>query len=170
MSGGTATFANKNIGTGKTVTGTAFTLAGTDSGNYILASTTLTTTADITPKSLTPNITVSNKIYDGTTGATIATRSLTGVVGSEAVSLNGGTASFADKNVGNGKTVTASGFTLAARMRATTSSTRSPPPTSANITPATVTGHHGRQQGVRRHQGRHHRDPLGHGRASAATT
>src|SRR5206468_1750911 len=58
------------------------------------------------------SITASNKIYDGTTAATIVTRSLTGVLGSDAVSLTGGTASFASKTAGTAKTVTATGLSL----------------------------------------------------------
>src|SRR4029453_5609065 len=49
---------------------------------------------------------------DATLAATIATRSLTGVLGSDAVSLSGGTASFASKTVGVAKTVTATGLSL----------------------------------------------------------
>src|SRR5262249_50741216 len=53
LSGGSATFADAGAGTGKTVTGTGFTLGGADAGNYVLASTTLTTTADINKAALT---------------------------------------------------------------------------------------------------------------------
>jgi hypothetical protein len=62
---------------------------------------------------LTGSFTAADKMYDGTTTATITNRSLTGVVGSDDVSLTGGTASFADANVGANKTVTGAGFTLA---------------------------------------------------------
>ena len=48
LSGGTATFANADVGQGKTVTGTGFELVGAAKGNYSLASSTLTTTASIT--------------------------------------------------------------------------------------------------------------------------
>ncbi len=48
LTGGSASFDTATVGVGKTVTGTAFTLAGTDAGNYQLASTILTTTANIT--------------------------------------------------------------------------------------------------------------------------
>ncbi len=67
LDGGTATFANANVGTGKTVTGTGFTLDGAAAGNYSLASSTLTTTADITAKQLTGHFTAADKEYDGTT-------------------------------------------------------------------------------------------------------
>src|SRR5207245_5087370 len=65
-----------------------------------------------TAVTLTGSVTADNKVYDGTTSATIATRSLTGVLGSDAVSLSGGTASFASKTVGAAKTVNVSGLTL----------------------------------------------------------
>ncbi len=85
LTGGTATFANANVGNNKTVTGTGFTLDGAAAGNYSLASSTLTTTADITAKQLTGNFTAANKVYNGLTGATILTRTLTGVVGTDDV-------------------------------------------------------------------------------------
>src|SRR5206468_9673747 len=66
----------------------------------------------VAPKGLTGSITANSKIYDGTTAATIATRTLSGVVGSDNVSLTGGTATFANKNVANGKTVPPTGLSL----------------------------------------------------------
>src|SRR5262249_40951951 len=60
----------------------------------------------VAQKLLTPGITANSKIYDGTTAATIATRTLSGVVGSDNVSLTGGAATFANKSAGTGKTVT----------------------------------------------------------------
>ena len=47
----TATFNDASVGTGKTVTGTGFTLTGADAGNYSLPAS-LTTTASITPWNL----------------------------------------------------------------------------------------------------------------------
>src|SRR5205807_292443 len=81
----TGTFANKTVGTGKTVTVAGLTISGADAGNYTL--TQPTTTADITAKTLTVSgITASNKTYDRTTTATLNTTSaaLVGVVGSDA--------------------------------------------------------------------------------------
>ena len=46
------------------------TLSGAAAGNYTLASTTATTTANITAVTLTPTVTAANKVYDGTTAAT----------------------------------------------------------------------------------------------------
>src|SRR5439155_598949 len=109
--GGTATFGNKNVGTGKTVTGTGLSLSGADAGNYSVNSTAITT-ADISALGITGSITASNKTYDASTTATIATRSLSGVLGTDAVSYAGGTATFGNKNVGTGKTVTGTGLSL----------------------------------------------------------
>ena len=112
LTDGTATFSDKNVGSEKIVTGTGFTLSGSDAANYTLVSGTLTTTANIAPLTVTGSFTVSNKTYDASTTANIATRSLNGVLGSDSVSLTGGTASFSDKNVGTGKIVTGTGFSL----------------------------------------------------------
>ena len=73
--GGTAAFSDKNVADGKTVTGTGLSLAGTDAGNYTV-NTTDTTLANITPLTITGDITAANKIYDATTSATILTLSL----------------------------------------------------------------------------------------------
>ena len=63
-------FANKNVGTGKTVSVTGITISGTDAGNYTF-NTTASTTADITARALTVTATGVNKVYDGTTAATV---------------------------------------------------------------------------------------------------
>src|SRR5207248_76767 len=117
LSGGTATFADKNVGTGKTVTGTGFTLSGAAAGNYTLASSTLTAAASITAKTLTVSgITAGDKVYDGGTAATLNTSGaiLNGGASGDQVSLvtSGAAGAFADKNVGQNKTVTISGLTL----------------------------------------------------------
>src|SRR5207249_3525320 len=57
--------------------------------------------------------TAQSRIYDGTAAATVLTRSLSGTVSGDDVALSGGTASFADKNVGTAKTVTLVGASLA---------------------------------------------------------
>ncbi|HZK68363.1 MAG TPA: YDG domain-containing protein, partial [Paludibacter sp.] len=67
---GTANYNNKNIGTGKLVTLTNYSLSGIDSGNYNLTSV-ATTTADITKRTLNlSNFGADSKYYDGTTVAT----------------------------------------------------------------------------------------------------
>jgi filamentous hemagglutinin family protein len=109
--GGSATFDNKNAGTGKTVTATGLSLTGADAGNYSV-NTTAITTADISQLAITGAVTANNKTYDATTAATIATRSLTGVLGADDVTYTGGSAVFDNKNAGTGKTVTATGLSL----------------------------------------------------------
>jgi hypothetical protein len=106
-----ATFANENVGTGKTVTVTGISVTDIDAGNYTF-NTSTTTTADITALGITGSFTADNKVYDGTTSATVLTRSLSGVLGNDAVTLTNGTATFSDKNAGTGKTVTLTGATL----------------------------------------------------------
>jgi filamentous hemagglutinin family protein len=53
VTGATGAFANKNAGTGKLVNISGITLGGADAGNYVLASTTSSATANITPLPLT---------------------------------------------------------------------------------------------------------------------
>ncbi len=102
LTGGTASFSDKNVGNGKTVTATGLSLAGTSAGNYDL-SLTPATTANITAKALTASVTGANKIYDGTTAASITACNLSGAIGGDTVSCTSGAATFADKNVGNGE-------------------------------------------------------------------
>ncbi len=95
------------MGTGKTVTVT-YSLSGTEAGNYEAPSPT-TTTANITKKSLTASgVTATNKTYDGTTLAgTSGAPILNGVIIADSSNVSAtAIASFSDKNVGTGKTVT----------------------------------------------------------------
>jgi hypothetical protein len=189
-----ATFSDRNAGSGKTVTVTGISISGTDVGNYVLGNITASTTADITaraievtgisdsktydattasskspsitlgslvagdnatytqifdsknagtrsllpsiaiadgnnghnysvifhnangtisPLTIAGSITVLDKSYDGTISATIATRTLSGVLANDVVSYTGGTATFSDSNAGVGKTVTAVGLYIA---------------------------------------------------------
>jgi filamentous hemagglutinin family protein len=92
-------FSDKNAGSGKTVTAA---LSGTDAGNYTIS---YTDTAEITAKALTVNgFSAADKIYDGTTTATVS-GTITNAVSGDDLALTG---SFSDKNAGSGKTVTAS--------------------------------------------------------------
>ena len=81
-------------------------------GSFSLVNGTLT----VNKKGLTiTGFAANNKTYDGTTNATISSNgSLSGVVGSDSVSLNTGSASatFDNPNVGTTHTVTASGYAL----------------------------------------------------------
>ena len=103
---GTASFANKNVGTGKTVTASSISLSGTDAGNYTV-NTSATDTADITTRTLTVNLTGDNRVYDGTTDATIS--STDDRVSGDNLALDY-TAAFSDQNVGNGKSISVTDF------------------------------------------------------------
>ncbi|MGE3404662.1 MAG: YDG domain-containing protein [Vicinamibacterales bacterium] len=104
---GTATFGDKNVGDEKTVTA-SLTLSGADQANYTVNAS-AAALADITPLALTASITANDKVYDGTTAATLAGgASLTGIIAGDDVTATVGGADFADKNVGDEKTVSAS--------------------------------------------------------------
>jgi filamentous hemagglutinin family protein len=131
-----AAFANKNVGTGKTVNVTGISLGGTDAGNYSLQNTTASATADISRASLTvTGTTASNKVYDATTAATVNGGSVA-ALGSDSVTLSGANATFANKNVGTAKAVTTS-YTLSGTDAGNYMLVQ-PASLSANITPATL--------------------------------
>jgi len=138
--GSTAAFADKNVGSGKTVTATGLALSGTDAANYTLSTATVSATADITPLAVTGSITAANKVYDATTATTITGRTLNGVISGDSVSYLGGSATFADKNVGSAKTVTATGLSLSGTDVANYSLSTATVTTTADITPLAITG------------------------------
>jgi hypothetical protein len=137
-----ATFADWNVGTGKTVTLGGVSLGGTDGGNYSIAAT-ATTTANITAKELGLNLAgQGSKVYDGTSVISITgvTPTLTGVIGVDAVTLNAGSVTgFADKNVGTGKAVTFSGFALSGADLGNYTLVSGSATSSADITQASLT-------------------------------
>ncbi len=140
--GATATFANKNVGNGKTVTASGVVLSGTHAARYSL--TQPTATANITAKELTvTGITANNRVYDRTTSATAllnkGSAALSGVISGDTVILStaSATATFANKTVENGKTVTIAGLTIAGTDAANYSLTQ--PTTTANITAKSLT-------------------------------
>ncbi|WP_168221534.1 beta strand repeat-containing protein [Aquisphaera giovannonii] len=113
--GATAAFADKDAGTGKTVTVTGVQLTGADAGNYTVSS--ATGSADISKATITLSGVAASKTYDGTTDVSfnLGGASLGGVIGADDVSLDASaaTGSYADKDVGTGKAITANGFALA---------------------------------------------------------
>jgi hypothetical protein len=115
LAGGAAAFDTSSVGTGKTVTGTGFSLAGAAAGNYQLG-TVATTTAAITAKELSvAGITANGKPWDGNNVATLnlSGAALVGVIDGDDVTLNTGaaTGTFASSSVGTW-TVTISGLTI----------------------------------------------------------
>ena len=99
---GGGSFNTATAGNNKAVT-TTFSLTGADASKYSLTQPTIT--GNISQKGLTiTGATASNKVFDGTTAATI-TGTLSGVISPDAVALVG-TGTFASSAVGNGIAVT----------------------------------------------------------------
>ena len=92
---GTAAYDDKNVGTGKTVTFTGFSLSGDRADNYNLVSQPDPVTADITAKEITLTVTVKDKNFDGTTKAELDTVTHTDFVAGDDVKLENGEPSFA---------------------------------------------------------------------------
>lgn len=101
-----------NAGTGYTATAS---LTGAKAGNYKLP-TLATHTFDIAKKTVTvtSGITAENKVYDGTTTATFDCSSavVTGLLEGDNLTVTAATGTFDNKNVGENKTVTITGFTM----------------------------------------------------------
>ena len=98
---------NKNVGNAHSYSLNTQ-LTGTAAANYYLSSNTATgTDGVITPAALTiSGITANNKIYDGTTSATVSTAGVvrSGLIGSDVVTVSA-SGVFANKNAGQTKTV-----------------------------------------------------------------
>lgn len=110
---GTGTFSDKNVGTSKTVLAHGYTLSGSDAQYYSLTAQPSGMTADITTKGLTiSGVIAADKPYDGTTAATLTGGSLVGVISPDVVTISEGTGAFSDKNVGDSKIVTATGYSI----------------------------------------------------------
>src|SRR5262249_53876197 len=84
-----ATFADPNAGTGKAVSVSGIAISGTDSGNYSLANTTASTTANITKASATITLSNLNQIYDGLAHYISAATTPTGLAVDIVYSQNG---------------------------------------------------------------------------------
>ena len=92
----------------------------------------------ILARHITATFTAASKVYDGKTSATVTSRSLIGVIGADVVSLTGGAATFASKNVGTW-TVSLNGSTLSGAA-AGNYVLDSVATTTASITPKPLTG------------------------------
>ena len=104
--GAVATYDTPSVNTGKTIT-VVYSLAGADAGNYIKPIDRLVYSGIITQKQLTissPSITAS-KLYDRSTTAASTIGTLSGVIGTEDVTVSG-VATYDNANVGTGKTIT----------------------------------------------------------------
>ncbi|RJF96382.1 YDG domain-containing protein [Sphingomonas cavernae] len=141
-SASTGTFATPNVGTGIAVTVAGYTIAGADIGNYQLFQPG-GLAANITPRGLTiANVTALDKIYDGTTAATLdGSASLIGVLSGDTVLLNasGSTASFLQSNVGTDLRVNIGGYSIAG-PQAGNYSLSQPSGLTADINPRPLSG------------------------------
>ena len=146
---GSASFGDKNVGSGKAVTVNAasFSLAGADAGNYVvLAPTGLT--GEITPALLgIAGMTASDRVYNvdydpvsHTYGqkATVSGGTLSGVFGSDNVTIESVSATFGDKNVGSAKPVAIGAVTLGGTDKNNYTMGPLPLDLTASITPATI--------------------------------
>lgn len=83
-----------------------------NSSNYTFSADLSVTGLKISPRPLTVSLTsVSDKDYDGTVTATVK-YALSGIASGDSITLTGGSASFEDKNAGDNKTVTFSGYSV----------------------------------------------------------
>ena len=131
----TATFANKNVANGKTVSVSGISLAGADALNYS-ANTTATATANITPRDLTVTAAGVNKTYDATVNAAVnlSDNRLSGDV----FTATYASAVFADKNVSLAKAITVSGISISGTDAGNYNLTSTTASASADVTPRTL--------------------------------
>ena len=85
------------------------------------------------------NITAQNKPYDGNTTATVSDGELDGVINSDDVTIVKGSANFNDANVGTGKTVTFSGYSITGQKAGNYVLKAQPSATTADITAKELT-------------------------------
>jgi hypothetical protein len=103
-----ASFNDKNVGQNKAVSVSGIALSGTEKGNYSLTQPSLA--ADITVRTLTVTATAVDKVYNGTTDATVTLG--TNKVAGDYVNVAYTNASFVDANVGTAKIVNVSGISI----------------------------------------------------------
>ena len=102
-----ANYDTLNRGEAKMIT-VVYTLSGANAGNYIKPVDRIVYSGVITQKQLTistPSLTTT-KLYDQNTTASVTPGTLSGIVGTEDVSISSTTATYDNANVGTGKTIT----------------------------------------------------------------
>ncbi len=108
-----ATYDNKNVGTGKTVTSNAITVTGGTNGTTLVygyqATAATGNVGDITPKGLTLTAGNDSKVYDGTTASNTGTVSQSGLVGGDTFSAG---QAFGSRNAGTTTTDVVAGYTI----------------------------------------------------------
>lgn len=110
-------YTSKDVGNGilvnTSLTASDFKAGGTTLlSNYTLPSTASGNIGVITPRPLTLAASAANKVFDGTTVATVTSLNLSGFVTGETLSATSKSANFDTREVGNDKTVTIDGVSL----------------------------------------------------------
>jgi hypothetical protein len=109
VTGLTETYDTKNVGTGKTLSVSAYTVNDGNSGANYTVSTATSIAGVISKATLTITAAANTKTYDSTTSAA-ATPTTSGLQGSD--SVTGLTETYDTKNVGTGKTLSVSAYTV----------------------------------------------------------
>ena len=132
-------FADKNVGTAKSVAVGGYALSGADAGNYLLVQPSGLSAA-ITPATLQiTGVTAANKVYDGSVAATVSGSGAVAALGNDVVTVSGTPlASFASKDVGTAKSVLISGLSLGGPDAANYLVGSAALVSTADITPATL--------------------------------
>jgi hypothetical protein len=134
-SGVSGSVADKHAGTAKPVSVAGLSLAGADAANYTVADSALG--VNIAQRPLTPTLSAVGKVYNGDTGASITLQD--NRVAGDTLALAATSATFADKNAGVDKAVTASGLSLSGSDAANYQLSASTVATTATIAPAPAT-------------------------------
>jgi len=135
---GTASFATKDTGTAKDVLLSGYSIGGADAGNYTLNALP-TLTANITARPVTiTGVTASNKVYDGSTAATLSGGTFVDTIVGDALTLVAGVGAFDTKDVGTAKPISASGYSIIGTNASNYTLSAQPIDLSANITPKTI--------------------------------
>jgi hypothetical protein len=105
-----ANFDGADAGAGKTVTVSGISLTGANASNYSIGSS-ANTTASINALEVTVSAVGQNKVYDGSTDATV-TLTVSGALPGDTVNASYASAQFSDPNIDTGKTIYVTGITL----------------------------------------------------------
>lgn len=145
---GTASFLDKHVGNGKSVTINGVTIGGPDAGNYLSTPTTASAFGNITPAPITSvtGITANNKTYDGTAAATLnlGGAAFTGMIPGDTLTVNSANGAFVDKNASFApKTVNVSAITLGGGDALNYTLVSNTATTTANISQAQITAVNG---------------------------
>ena len=142
VTAGTASFDNENVGTGKTVTFTGYSLSGADAGNYNLKAQPASVIANIAAKEVTiTSLTTTDRSYQkDNLSVALTSGTLTGVFSGDTVTidLTNAKGTMTDANAGTGKAVTVTGVALGGTDKDNYRLKEQPTGVTVNITKATA--------------------------------